>query len=183
VHETLGRSPHSVLPSLLLVCRQISDEVLDVLYGENGFKVKPERDDERFMTMIFSEATRKRIRHMMLLLEPHDNLYYHKSLDRRLWDICLPRLRTLWVVAEEPINYSGISGHIWDRQKLWFNWLPPIVEYISENLSARATVLLDLKAKDKEASRTAKLLRQSLPQSDYRYVQTKVGDVEFHRKD
>ena len=64
------RSRRSVLPSLLQVSRQISDEWLNVLYGDNVFKTTRHSDGEYYLKTIFCDANRRRIQHIMLVLRP-----------------------------------------------------------------------------------------------------------------
>lgn len=99
------RSRRSVLPGVLQVSRQISDKALNVLYSNNAFKIILHGRGEYHLKMIFCKANRRRIRHIMLVLRPMGVSYCPNfRMDTAMWDTILPHLRTLWIVAEQPLE-------------------------------------------------------------------------------
>lgn len=173
------RSRRSVLPSLLQVSRQISDEALNVLYGDNAFKIILHGEGEYHLKTIFCEANRRRIRHIMLVLRPMGVSYCPNfRMDTAMWDTILPHLRTLWIVAEQPLE----GDHYWngrtvmEKMKEWIEWLTPILECLAKTLSTKSTVLVDVG----EREETGKLIQKYLLHG-YQQTRTKTGDFVFKR--
>jgi len=50
--------------SIFLISKQISGEALDILYGENVFKLHLNREGESYLQKNFTEANRQRMRHL-----------------------------------------------------------------------------------------------------------------------
>lgn len=102
--------PPKCASSLLQVSHQISDEVLDILYGSNIFKIVLHGDHQNTLEHVFCAGNGRRIRHIMLVLRPDRILYLHGlRIDAALGDIILPHLRNLWIVAEQP----RVENHRW----------------------------------------------------------------------
>lgn len=181
VYDRIGgfRSRRSVLPSLLQVSRQISDEALNVLYGDNVFKVILHGGGEYDLKTIFCEANKRRIRHIMLVLRPMGVSYSPNfRVDTAMWDTILPHLRTLWIVAEQPLEDDHYwNGHtVMEKMKEWIEWLTPILECLAKTLSTKSTVLVDVD----EREETGKLIQKYLLHG-YRQMRTKTGDFVFKR--
>jgi hypothetical protein len=66
VPDWMGRPGDSALPGLLQVSRQISDEALNVLYGDNLFDVSPTCEGEQSPKTRFSDANRRRMNSLLL---------------------------------------------------------------------------------------------------------------------
>jgi hypothetical protein len=174
------------IQALLLVSRQVRDEVLDVLYGENGFRINVGQNwtHEETMTRRFSEAKIQRIKHV-LLCYPQRNISLNKPLviDRHLWQIMLPNLATLRVVAGPPSEGSGEesgeeSKPYYREQEIqkWASDLPPVLQFIGRYISLSADVLVDVNENEK-----ARDLIHRFLQRDYREVKTCIGNDLFDR--
>jgi hypothetical protein len=173
------RSRRSVLPGLLQVSRQVSDEALNVLYGDNAFKIILHGGGEYHLKTIFCEANRRRIRHIMLVLRPMGVSYCPNfRMDTAMWDTILPHLRTLGIVAEQPLE----GDHYWngrtfmEKMKEWIEWLTPILECLAKTLSTKSAVLVDVD----EREETGKLIQKYLLHG-YQQTRTKTGDFVFKR--
>ena len=64
----ISPSRRSALPGLLLVCRQITDEVRAMLYGGNTFTVNVHGDGQLNLVGLFSPEIREKMRKMILIL-------------------------------------------------------------------------------------------------------------------
>jgi len=160
------------------VSRQISDEALNVLYGDNAFEIILHGEGEYDLKTIFSETNRRRIRHITLILRPMGVSYRPNfRMDTTVWDTILAHLRTLWIVAEQPRE----DDHYWNGRtvmedmKEWTEWLTPILECLAKTLSTECTLLVDVD----EREETGKLIQKYL--QGCRQTRTKTGDFVFKR--
>ncbi|CRG87097.1 hypothetical protein PISL3812_04112 [Talaromyces islandicus] len=169
----------SVLPSLLQVSRQISDEALNVLYGDNIFKFFLNGTGQDDLKRVFSDANRRRIQHIILVLRPMGFSYSSEfRMDEVMWNFILPHLIRLCMVAGQPLknDYYGIGQTLKQKLKRWIEWLTPILECLSKTLSASSTVLDDVD----EREETDKLIRGYL--HGCQQVRTKTGNLIFRRR-
>ncbi|KAF2691170.1 hypothetical protein K458DRAFT_412487 [Lentithecium fluviatile CBS 122367] len=172
-------SRQSVLPRLLLVSRQVSDEALNVLYGDNLFKVMLHGDDQSELKRLFAQHNRRRMKEVMIILRPM-GISYHPGfkMDEGTWDDIVPSLRGLRIVAEQPIE----GDHYWNGQTLeekmkeWKEWTEPIFQYLGKTLSPECEVVIDID----EREETRKLAEKYLLHG-YRQVRTETGDLIFKR--
>lgn len=56
--------------SIFLLSKQISGETLDILYGENIFKLRPHGGGEDYLKVNLAEANRQRMRYLLLIAQP-----------------------------------------------------------------------------------------------------------------
>ncbi|KAK3937772.1 hypothetical protein QBC46DRAFT_391745 [Diplogelasinospora grovesii] len=92
----------SALPGMLLICRQITDEVEDMLYRGNTFQFSVEATQGRF-TKSFSPRTKAKMRKIVLILRPRGVFSWPDfSMDPKFWDAALGHLSILAVIAERP---------------------------------------------------------------------------------
>ncbi|KAH8911142.1 hypothetical protein BR93DRAFT_956110 [Coniochaeta sp. PMI_546] len=170
---------------LLLASRQIREEVLDVLYGENVFRVAVgKRSSERAVRIGFSQSKLQRIRHVMFIYKQFSNCpgtVPEFSIDRRLWDDILPNLTTLHFVAEQPTgdleNHAGdCLRTVADQMRVWLQELPPTLAYLGRTLSPSALFLVDVDG----TKVTSGLIDASLGRK-WEHVRTTTGDILFRR--
>ena len=57
--------------SIFLLSKQISEEALDILYGDNIFKLYLHGEGEVYLKKNFTEANRQRMRYLLLIAEPN----------------------------------------------------------------------------------------------------------------
>ncbi|KAF2465450.1 uncharacterized protein BDR25DRAFT_378606 [Lindgomyces ingoldianus] len=143
----ISPSRRSALPRLLLVCRQITDEVRAMLYGGNTFTVNVHGDGQSSLVGLFSSETREKMRKMILVLRPM-GVSYHPGfcMDPKIWDGVLGSLSILGVIAEQP---EPPSPYAWPRVEPedvfeeWTVWLTPILEYLGQALPRTAQIVVD----------------------------------------
>ena len=63
-----------------------------------------------------------------------------------MWETILPHLRTLWIVAKQPLEDDHYwNGHtVIEKMKEWIEWLTLILECLAKTLSTKSTVLVDV---------------------------------------
>jgi hypothetical protein len=165
--------------NLLLLSKQISEECLDILYGENIFKLWLNAGDELYLRKNFSEANWRRMRHLLLVAQPMGVSYTPGRVpDNALWASILPGLRTLRIVAEQPLQPGGYFNAPTLKQETdrWVNWIRPFYECFGQHLSTGAIVEVD-----DDGRETTSELAKCLPDG-YRKVQCHlIGDLIFKR--
>lgn len=180
VHPFVEDDRRNALPGLLLCCHQITEEVMDMLYGGNTFQVNIQDDDEFTLTNLFSPKTRERIRNIVLILRPRDVSYRPNfRMDPNIWDGILGNLQILGVIAEQPESQS-LEG--WPKGELegtfeeWTAWIASIFEYLRRALNAEAKVVVD--ANDEE--KTAEIIEEAMP-GRCRFQRLPIADFIFRR--
>ena len=105
--------------SIFLLSKQICEEALDVLYGENIFKLYLHREGEHFLKKNFTEANRQRMRYLLLIAKPRGISYGPGRMpDNALWSSILPTLEGLRIVAEQPVEAYHIMVPL-RLSKIW----------------------------------------------------------------
>ena len=98
--EGYSWNPNENKNSLLLLSKQISEECLDILYGENIFKLYLNGEGEVYLRKNFTEVNRRRMRYLLLIAQPMGVSYEPVRIpDNVLWASILPSLRVLRIVA------------------------------------------------------------------------------------
>ncbi|KAI6774735.1 hypothetical protein HG530_001493 [Fusarium avenaceum] len=148
VPKTDGRaSRRTALPELLLVCRQITDELKPVLYGSTTFTVDIGGDDEEYLEQLFSLETRDHFRKMILIFRTEDfSSEADEYLNPKIWDRIFSNLLKLGILAEEPEPWEG---HL--ALEEWKARLTSTLEYINRAVPDKTKIIVDT---NKEAKAT-----------------------------
>jgi hypothetical protein len=166
--------------SILLLSKQISDEALDVLYGDNVFKLYLHGEGEYYMKKNFSDRNRQRIRDLLLIAQPRGISYTPGTLpDDALWRSTLPHLKILQLVLGQPVEAGGYYNAPTLEQDLdrWIDWIRPFLQCFGQHLSIQTKVEIDMDGR----AETGALIKKYLPH-DYREVRCRlVGDFIFKR--
>ncbi|KAF1994259.1 hypothetical protein P154DRAFT_448000 [Amniculicola lignicola CBS 123094] len=140
----ISSSHRSALPGLLLVCRQITDEVTGMLYGRNTFRVKVDGDGQLNLLRLFSSETREKMRRMILVLRPMGVSYGPSfCMDPKVWDGVLGSLSVIGFIVEQPSPYASPRVGPEDVFEKWTAWLTPILEYLGRALPRTAQIVVD----------------------------------------
>jgi hypothetical protein len=146
-HPKLYRPRRSALPALLLVCRQITDEVKEMLYGGNTFTVNGYGDGQRNFEQIFLPETRVKMRKMILVFRAEGVIAgTNVRTDQKTWDCILSNLSILGIIAQQPEPaglYESLPSEPEGAFEIWAAWLTPILEYLGQTLPDAAEVLVD----------------------------------------
>lgn len=170
----------SALPGLLLCCRQITEEVMDMLYGGNTFQVNIHGDGEYTLAHLFNSKTREKIRKMVLILRPM-GVSYHRDfhMDPNIWDGILGNLSILGVIAEQP---ESLSLREWPKAEAenaleeWTAWITPIFEYLGRALHRETKIVVDAN----EEKETVQVLEKAIPGRS-RFQRLPMADIIFKR--
>jgi hypothetical protein len=176
------------IQAYLLVSRQVYEEVLDVLYGENLFFVwLPTHEHD--LTRL-TAARRRRIRHLMLVLQASSFIIKGGQLDinfrlnKDIWDDnILSNLKTLHVVATQPFRATGphdwnCVSNIGNQMEQWPYVLAPILMYLRRKLPTYVGVFVDVNGWHTSPEVFDKMLL--VPQG-FQHCQTKMGDFLLER--
>lgn len=171
-------------PVILLVSRQLSEEALSVLYGENVFRFSFNRSRLTIFSQ-FAPANRQRIRRLQLVAL-HDMTFYSSLHDLHhhilrpipILPPILANLTRLYIVAQQPLKTRTFDNDPRPKREMhkWLTYLEPVLEYVNQYVPSRATIEVD----DNDMEETSELIKKYLP-NGYRKVRTRIGDIYFKR--
>ena len=163
---------------ILEVSKAISDEALDVLYGQNAFIVDVHGSGCHDL-LKFGVANLQRIRYLRIVARPMGISYGRVLiLDPQLWLPLLEGLLQFCIVAQQPLAARGYPGapSLKEDLRKWTTWLDPVLEYFSTNLPKTTVVGLD----DAGHAETTAMMNRYFD-SGYQKVRTITGDLYFER--
>lgn len=152
----------SSLPALLLLCRQINEEVETMLYEGNTFTIDIHCQSQYYLERQFTKRNRERMRNLVLVIRPVGVPYQPASLmDPEIWDAVLGNLVSLGVIIEQPepplLEWLQDSGKeaagnflafLRDRKReavgQWMTWLLPIFEYLVRTVPKETEIVVDV---------------------------------------
>ncbi|KAH8665980.1 hypothetical protein BGZ60DRAFT_432149 [Tricladium varicosporioides] len=164
--------------SIFLLCKQISDEALDVLYGDNSFKLSLTWVAESSLKDNFTQANRRRMRCLIIIAQPQGVPCLEDKPDEALWSSFLPSLNLLRIIAEQPIEARVYSNAPTLEEEIsnWIGFITPFLRCFGQNLLRETIVEVD----DDGRIETKKIFEQCLPYG-YREVRCRSGDFIFNR--
>lgn len=125
------------LSSIILVSRQMKEEVLNLLYGENWFSLDVSKNQE----VSVSHSNLQRVRKLKLSSINHYNEGM-KFLDEGLWSTILPFLDRLELSFEQP-GFIGDYIEIHYNVELWLEWLRSFLKCLSRFLPEGCEVVVN----------------------------------------
>ncbi|KAI1197962.1 hypothetical protein F5X97DRAFT_343246 [Nemania serpens] len=161
----------SALPALLLLCRQITDEVETMLYDRNTFMVDNYYQCE-YLRKQFTKRKQARMRNMILVLRP---FLPNPFADHDTWDPVLGNLLTLGLIIEQPepplLEWLRDSGKWPDyttflREKKReaaakrMTSLAPVFEYLVRAVPERTEIVLDVAEEEEGTVQTLELFQK-----------------------
>ncbi|KAI3324097.1 hypothetical protein HD806DRAFT_543515 [Xylariaceae sp. AK1471] len=172
----------SALPTLLLLCHQITDEVKTILYGVNAFVVNLHGNGQNALAKRFTPKTREKMRRVLLILRPMGSTYQPWfRMDPEIWDGILANIVRLGVVAEQPKR----SGHDWrrfgdayeeDPLREWLTWIQPIFSYLVRSVPKHTEIVVDA---DEEEDTVQAVER--IQEGRFRFQRLQEADFVFDR--
>lgn len=149
----IGRSNNS----LFVVSKQISEETLDILYGENTFEV--ELHNEPAFPKNVSERNRRRMRHVIVIaMPPGFRVSPGWRPDHALWSSTLPSLKSLRLVALEPGAHLSFYPYE-ELMDMWLMWINPFLICFGQYVQ-RSTLL---EVEVNEGAETIELVKVHFP--------------------
>jgi hypothetical protein len=192
-----GRGPSwmRVLHGLLISCRQVREEALGVLYGENVFRVRQLEGEQRFLWERLPEERRQRIRHIMIELRSDHWTPFNRPgkadivPNSALWDPMFPNLVSVRILAQQPTEPKTsfydmplFRDHSEDcllgiatATRVWLVMIKPTLEYFGPRILPSTMVMVD----DNGSKEVGELLERCLP--TFRRVRTDQGEHTFKR--
>ncbi|KAB5577491.1 hypothetical protein GE09DRAFT_1260128 [Coniochaeta sp. 2T2.1] len=174
------------IQSLLITCHQVREEVLDILYGENVFRVTVGKyTAERALRNGFHRSKVFRMKHIMLVYEQisPNRLGPELDFDRPVWNKILPNVVSLRLVLHQPLEevfVHRVNCHrsIAQMRKTWAKDLPCALRYLDKKLAPTARLLVDCD----NWKVTSRIIDRSLGR-DWQHIRTTTGDSFFQRPD
>lgn len=126
-HWNFGKNNNNIL----IPSKQISEEALNALYGDNIFKLHFNGEGECYFRKNFTEANRQRMRFLLLVAQPCGVSYeLGRMPDDASWSSMLPHLRVLRLVADHPLEAGGYYNAPTLEQDIdrWVEWIRPFLE-------------------------------------------------------
>ncbi|OIW34676.1 hypothetical protein CONLIGDRAFT_15128 [Coniochaeta ligniaria NRRL 30616] len=185
-----------VLHGLLISCRQVREEALGVVYGENVFRVRQLEGEQRFLWEFMPEERRLRIRHIMIELRS-DHRTSPDGPQRPdllpnpwLWEPMIPNLVSIRILAQQPTktetSFVDRSLLLRDHSEdccigvasaiaLWLHMIKPTLEYFGSRILPSTMVMVD----DNGSKEVGVLLERLLP--SFRRIRTEEGEYTFKR--
>ncbi|KAI8675899.1 hypothetical protein NCS57_00492600 [Fusarium keratoplasticum] len=166
--QGLTSSP-SALPGLLLVCRQITNEVKPLLYGGNTFTFNHENDAEYGLSANFSSETKTLMRKMILLLRPGGD---DRGWNPSVWEGILGNILILGVIIQKP--KADIDGeYLLDE---WISWLTATLQQLGPALPKTTKIVVDTNEDDS----MVQIVNKEIPGRCV-FQRLRVGDGIFRR--
>ncbi|KAK0761541.1 hypothetical protein N5P37_006494 [Trichoderma harzianum] len=169
-------SSRSAFPGLLLCCRQITEEVTDILYDDATMLVGLHSIGQTRLAKL--PKAREKIRKMILILRPTPAFYNPDfRMDPNIWDSILGNLSTLGIIAEQPPKIESPEEiELENDLEEWITRITPICDYMGRSLSREAEVVVD--ANDEEE--TVNVLEKAIPGRCH-FQNFSMADVIFRR--
>lgn len=168
-------SSRSAFPGLLLCCRQITEEVTDILYDDATMLIGLSSTGQTKLAKL--PKAREKIRKMILILRP-TRAFYNPDfrMDPNIWNSILGNLSILGIIAEQPSKTESPEGEKENALEKWITRITPVCDYIGHSLNREAEVVVD--ANDEE--KTVKVLEKAIP-GRCRFQNFSMADVIFRR--
>ena len=165
--------------NLFLVSKQISEEALDYVYGENIFKLDINANSEHLLGQNFPEHNIRRMRSLLVIAQPRGVSYPRKKKpDSVLWSWLLPNLKVFRFVVQPPLAARGWNAPTLEEDmEIWAGWMKAFLECFAQHLHSTTRVEVDMDGRKE----TAELVEKFLP-NGYRNVRCRfAGDFIFKR--
>ncbi|KAK7575391.1 hypothetical protein V3481_017351 [Fusarium oxysporum f. sp. vasinfectum] len=173
-------SRRGALPGLLLVCRQITDEIKVMLYRSITFTVDICDDGEAYLENLFSLEIREHFRKMILVLSSEGlccRADFH--MNQKIWDKLFSNLSILGIIVEQPeplTPYELGMVDLDDGKEKWIAWLTPILEYINQAIPSEIKIVADTN----QMAEATRIVERAMPgRCDFQNLRD--GDKIFRR--
>lgn len=173
------KRPHYHYNTIFLLCKQITEEVLDLLYQQNLFKIELHNNGERWLERNF-ESNMGRMRHLIIVAQPTGETFRPELLpDDALWASILPQIKTLRIIAEQPVRVARFyrTFTLLQMQDWWSKWLRQFLECFARHISHDALIEVDANG----IAETEQLVKNFLPSNCKIIRDQVVGDYIFNR--
>ena len=161
--------------AVVLISRQLSEEALDVLYGENVFKASIYWDDQNALNK-FALANRQRIRRLHLFAHTYVAWSLPFNVNLHTLRPTLANLTWLYIVVLLPVGVMNWGNALTLEQDMheWLTQLKDVLEYVNQHVSSRATIIVH----DSNREETRELVKKCLS-NGYRKAHSWTGGIWF----
>ncbi|KAB5577494.1 hypothetical protein GE09DRAFT_1260132 [Coniochaeta sp. 2T2.1] len=171
--------------SLLLTTHQVREEVLDILYGENMFRVVLGPDNTTSDIKRIPKAKRGRIRHLMVVYKQFATFARaipECRVPTWMWQGIVPKLSTIHIVFGQPTgdglhHYRPCRANVANQMKLWLDEVPEFFRGLKQFLAWDATVFFDVD----EKAVTCDCLSEAFRGRQLWEVRTMTGETLFEK--
>ncbi|KAH0526930.1 hypothetical protein TsFJ059_010197 [Trichoderma semiorbis] len=168
-------SSRSAFPGLLLCCRQITEEVTDILYDDATMLVGLHDLGQTKLAKL--PKAREKIRKMILILRPTPAFYNPDfRMDPNIWNSILSNLSMLGIIAEQPSKTEWPEEELENTVDKWITRVTPICDYIGRSLGREAEVVVDAN----DEAKTVNVFEKAMP-GRCRFQNFSMADVIFRR--
>ncbi|EPE25614.1 hypothetical protein GLAREA_01526 [Glarea lozoyensis ATCC 20868] len=171
--------------SIFMVCKQISDEALNIMYGKNAFKLYVSSDAGHCLKRNFTEANRCRMRFLFIIAEL-DHWHANVNTDDPLWTL-IPTLNILRLVAKQPNkgedcfspgDTTVLEDMRYELEMVWgFRSFREFLICFNQNLPEGKILEVDFDGK----SETAEVFKECMP-GRYREVRCHLASALVFRR-
>jgi hypothetical protein len=171
----------SALPGILLLCRQIYNEVTAMLYGGNTFEVILHGTGQSDLARLFNPDLRKKMRKILLVLRPMGVSYQPSfRMDPGIWNAIFDGLVILGIIAEQPEPSTSYQWLQVDPGRDFEEWKPrlaSIMGFIAHAVPDTARIVVDA---NREGD-TENIIRRFMPER-CQFQCLQAADVIFKRR-
>lgn len=199
-YQRLRDFPNQGRRNLFILCKQISNEALDILlYGGNTFEILLYDQGEKLLRFHFRDTNRRRIR-KLLLIARWSFLSPYNEPDISLWASLLPNLRHFHLIAnqnwydivedlpwrESPTHEAFVfyaTRWQWLVLEEWLDWIENYLECFGQYLHEDTYIEVDYM----DGQETKELIQRYMP-STWKpfllqsYLAMHVSDLGFRHK-
>lgn len=158
---------------MLLVSRQVTTDVLELLFTRNTFELPINAEGELALSQNFSAQHRFLMRSLLVTIVPIGKSYGHSQPDVFLWAAMIQHLTSLQIVVSLPIPPVR---HMQIALNRWYDWVAPYFEVFTRHVNASTKVLVDVNGLEAAGN----VVKDFLP-SRAQFVRLQGGDLIFLR--
>lgn len=167
--RTFSQEPFET--ALLRVCKQVSEECLDVLYGENQFEMNLARGAQVVLQKAFTSQNIQRIRQLNVIarLTAHPpDVRLLPQPDHQFWSVVIPQLRNFILQANDPAICVNATLALWDtdrviERRLLDNWKERAEPYFELFGRLLGGVTRNIQVEITVGSETLRIAQQHIP--------------------
>jgi hypothetical protein len=179
-YDCLDRSIENKNLSLLLVCKQIYREAVDILYEESSFQLNISDGGVEYLQpheRCFNEKSLSLVRSLQLVAPFRRGLRWTK-LDTELWGPFLSQLTHITMVIDMPHQYLFTDAEDFNQDmddlEEWLRWTEQIVKVLADNVSKNCRVEIDCEDDGIKTEFMGHYLKVG-----YHEVRTEAGDLMY----
>lgn len=174
-YQRLRDFPNQGRRNLFILCKQISNEALDILYATNTFEILLYDQGEKLLRYHFTDASRHRIQKVLVVARCSFASPWNEP-DISLWASLLPNLRNFGLIASQGwydtvggLKWDGLGIHEaymaynthwqWFMLERWLDWIENYLECFGQYLREETCIEVDFM----DGQETKELIQRYMP--------------------